>query len=72
VLVLAGYVMLGFALPVLLLAQKPRWRCGWLVRLGSAWIGAHWSPRNRRLCVNFIPCVTLWIAWPGGKTPEEG
>jgi hypothetical protein len=49
----------------------PRWRCGWLLRWGSLWVGAHWSKRNKRLCLNLLPCVTLWVTAPGGKTPAE-
>lgn len=48
---------------------KPRIKCGILVRRGSLWIGAHWSPGNRRWCINLIPCVTFWITLPGGNTP---
>lgn len=44
---------------------------GWLFRWGSAWIGGHWSARNKRLCLNLLPFVTLWITLPGGKTPAE-
>lgn len=45
---------------------------GVLVRLGSCWVGLHWSPYNRRLCVNLVPCVTLWIILPGGQAPVRG
>lgn len=44
-------------------------KAGVLWRFGSAWVGAHWSPYNRRLCVNLIPFFTIWIAMPGGNTP---
>jgi hypothetical protein len=44
-------------------------KIGILFRLGSFLIGAHWSPYNRRLCVNVLPCVTVWIALPGGVVP---
>lgn len=44
-------------------------KAGILFRLGSFWIGAHWSPFNKRLCINLVPCVTLWVAPPGGVTP---
>lgn len=44
-------------------------KAGLIFRLGSAWVGAHWSPYNRRLCINPLPFVTVWIALPGGKTP---
>lgn len=46
-------------------------RCGMLFRWGSAWVGAHFSPYNRRWCINVLPCVTVWIALPGGKSPGE-
>jgi len=45
------------------------WKCGWLVNKGSAWIGVHYSKHNLRWCINLIPCVTVWITKPGGKTP---
>jgi len=44
---------------------------GVLFRLSSLWIGVHWSPFNRRLCVNVMPCVTVWIALPGGNVPGK-
>ncbi|HHA2674730.1 TPA: hypothetical protein ACOECQ_000797 [Stenotrophomonas maltophilia] len=44
-------------------------RAGILFRWASGWIGAHWSDYNRRLCVNVLPFVTLWITLPGGKVP---
>lgn len=42
---------------------------GILIRWGSCWIGWHWSPRNRRLCINLIPCVTIWLVGAGGVAP---
>lgn len=44
-------------------------KAGVLFRLGSLWVGAHWSRANRRLCINLVPCVTLWIVARGGVTP---
>lgn len=44
-------------------------KAGLLFRWGSLWIGAHWSPYNRRLCINLVPCVTFWITAPGGVVP---
>lgn len=41
---------------------------GILFRLGSFWIGAHWSSENRRLCVNLVPCVTIWFGNPPAKS----
>jgi hypothetical protein len=51
--------------------RQRTWKWGVKPRLGSLWIGAHWSPFNKRLCINFVPCVTLWITLPGGITPDK-
>lgn len=48
---------------------KRRPRFGLLFRWASCWIGAHWSPYNRRWCINPVPFVTLWVALPGGRVP---
>lgn len=42
---------------------------GILCRWESAWIGVHYSPYNRRFCINLIPFVTFWITLKGGLTP---
>lgn len=42
---------------------------GILFRLTSLWIGVHYSHREKRYCVNLLPCVTIWIALPGGQRP---
>lgn len=44
-------------------------RAGVLCRLGSAWIGLHWSKQHRRICINLVPCVTVWITLRGGQVP---
>ena len=44
-------------------------KCGMLFRWGSLWIGAHYSPQNRRWCINVVPWVTFWVALKGGRTP---
>lgn len=44
-------------------------KAGVLLRLGSAWIGVHWSPYNRRFCINLVPFVTIWITLKGGNVP---
>ena len=44
-------------------------KAGMVFRWGSVWVGAHWSPLNRRLCINLLPFITLWIALPGGTAP---
>jgi hypothetical protein len=45
-------------------------RAGLKFQLGGVWIGAHYSPYNRRWCINLIPCVTVWVALRGGKVPH--
>lgn len=45
---------------------------GILFRWGSWWIGGHWSDHNKRLCVNPVPMVTVWITAEGGETPDVG
>lgn len=45
-------------------------RYGTIFRWGSCWVGWHWSRHNKRLCINLIPCLTLWIVWPGGNLPR--
>jgi hypothetical protein len=42
---------------------------GILIRWYSLWIGVHYSPYNRRFCINLVPCVTLWVCLPGGVAP---
>ena len=44
---------------------------GWLIRFGSFWVGAHYSKRHRRVCINILPCVTLYIVAEGGDMPAE-
>lgn len=44
-------------------------KAGILFRLASFWIGAHWSGFNKRLCVNLLPCCTIWVCLPGGNAP---
>lgn len=43
---------------------------GVLFRLQSFWIGIHYSPYNKRFCINLIPCVTIWIIKKGGIIPD--
>lgn len=43
--------------------------CGLLFQSGGLWIGAHYSSACRRWCLNLLPCLTLWVALPGGQTP---
>lgn len=42
---------------------------GVYLNLGAVWVGGHWSSYNRRLCVNLVPCLTVWLVLPGGNEP---
>lgn len=42
---------------------------GLLVNWRAFWVGAHYSKTDKRLCLNLIPCVTLWWTKPGGRLP---
>lgn len=33
------------------------------------WLGVHYSPFNRRVCVTLIPMLTLWFTFRGGRAP---
>lgn len=48
------------------------YRIGWLFNKHAWWVGAHYSPYNKRLCVNILPCCTIWFIFPGGTAPGEG
>jgi hypothetical protein len=43
---------------------------GLIFRWNSVWVGVHWSPANRRACINLIPFFTLWITLDGGVVPD--
>jgi hypothetical protein len=45
------------------------WQVGLLLSMRAWWVGGHYSEFNKRLCVNLIPCVTVWVAAPGGRAP---
>lgn len=42
---------------------------GLLVNWKAFWVGWHYSEHHKRLCVNLIPCVTIWWTKPGGYLP---
>lgn len=44
-------------------------QAGILFRWASCWVGAHYSPYNRRWCVNIVPFVTVWVTLEGGVRP---
>lgn len=45
-------------------------KVGILFRLASAWVGVHYSPWNKRVCINLVPCVTIWLTFKDGNTPR--
>lgn len=51
-------------------AKTRGWKVGFLFRLGSWWLGCHYSYKERRFCINLIPCFTIWICMPGGEIPR--
>lgn len=46
-------------------------KCQLLVRWYSMWIGIHYAPYHKRICVNIIPFVTICITMKGGNPPYE-
>lgn len=44
---------------------------GILFRGASFWIGFHYSYTCKRLCINLIPCITLWITFKNGHKPNK-
>ena len=49
-------------------AREP-WAWGLLFNEHAWWVGVHYSAYTRRFCINLLPCITVWVALPGGKTP---
>lgn len=45
-------------------------KVGLLIRLESFWLGIHYSPYNKRFCINLLPCITIWITKKGGIKPD--
>jgi len=44
-------------------------KAGTMLRLGSFWVGVHHSDKNKRTCINLLPCWTIWITTEGGTPP---
>lgn len=42
---------------------------GLLLNWRAFWLGWHYSEHHKRLCINLLPCVTVWWAQPGGQLP---
>jgi len=34
------------------------------------WVGGHINPHSKRLCINILPCVTIWFVLKGGTVPR--
>lgn len=49
------------------LITRKNW--GVLFNQHALWLGIHYSPYNKRACVNLIPMVTIWFTRPGGQQP---
>lgn len=56
--------------------REPHWRLptslrhvGLLINWRAFWIGWHYGKEARRLCINVLPCVTLYYVRPGGTLP---
>ena len=45
-------------------------KVGILFNIRAFWIGFYYSKYNRRLCINFIPFITLFFVLDGGKFPK--
>ena len=42
---------------------------GILLNPHAWWLGVHYSPRDKRFCINLFPCLTVWVAKEGGREP---
>lgn len=49
------------------LIHRERW--GLLVNWRAMWVGAHGSAHTGRICINLIPCITVWVCRQGGTRP---
>lgn len=38
---------------------------------GAAWVGFHYSTDTKRLCINFVPFLTLCFVREGGQVPRQ-
>lgn len=46
-------------------------KAGLLLNWRSLWVGAHYSSLNKRVCINLIPMVTLWVCGKVGNAPQK-
>ena len=45
-------------------------KAGIIFQRGALWIGVHYSPAEKRYCINVVPCLTIWIATAEGRGPK--
>lgn len=46
-------------------------KSGLLFNKDAFWIGVHYSPHNKRFCINLLPFITFWVMLKGGKEPVK-
>ncbi|WP_397381117.1 hypothetical protein [Pseudomonas sp.] len=46
-------------------------KAGLIINWRGLWVGFHYSSFNKRLCMNLIPCVTIWVCGKGGNVPQK-
>lgn len=46
-------------------------KTGAFINWKAWWMGIHWSPYNKRFCINLLPCCTIWIVKEGGNIPAR-
>lgn len=44
---------------------------GVLFNKHALWVGLHYSPYNKRWCLNLLPCLTVWFTKAGGTVPTR-
>jgi hypothetical protein len=46
-------------------------KAGVLFNPHALWIGAHYSSYNKRVCINLVPFVTVWVCARDGIVPVK-
>jgi len=46
-------------------------KAGIIFRWKSFWVGVHISDVHKRICVNLVPCITIWVTGKGGDVPPR-
>lgn len=45
------------------------WCFGVLFNPAALWLGVHYSHYHQRVCINLLPCLTVWVCGPRGELP---